>query len=73
MDLSDITPHDGDVFALSDGDNYLRAEFVETLGVDGVDHKIAWRLYDRLGRGVLVTEGEIALLAVLTSNYRAPQ
>lgn len=55
-------PVDGDVFALSQEENATKAEFVNTNG------RMAWRLYDRFGKGVLLTEEQMALLASLTTN-----
>jgi len=69
MDFSRKVPLDGEVYALSDKDGYLRAEFVETLGDDGAEERIAWRLYDRFGRWVLLTLEDITKICTLTNNY----
>jgi len=61
MDYDDKVPQDGEVYALSSIENNTRAEFVDTNG------KIAWRLYDRFGRGVLLLEEEIRLLTKLST------
>ena len=60
---------DGEVYALSSTDNPIRAEFVETLGDEGAEERIAWRLYDRFGRGVLLMINDISKLSMLTENY----
>ena len=70
MDFSDKVPMDGEVFLLSDGDYHVKAEFVDTKGSDGAERRVAWRLYDRLHRGVLITEAELKILCRLMSNYR---
>lgn len=62
MDHHDRIPQDGEVYALGTGGNHLRAEFVNTNG------RLAWRLYDRLGRGVLLTESELRILVRLSTN-----
>jgi len=69
MDLTNKVPKDGEVFALSDRGDTTRAEFIETSGAEGAHRKVAWRLYDRLGRGVVLTESEIVMLATLMKNY----
>lgn len=69
VNFNEKVPLDGEVYALSDRTGYTRAEFVETPGDNGADGRIAWRLYDRLGRGVLLTGEEIENLCYLTRNY----
>jgi len=69
MSQSENTPVDGEVYALSQREGYTRAEFVETEGEHGAPGRIAWRLCDRFGRGILLTEEEALLLSSLTLNY----
>lgn len=70
MDLYKKIPVDGEVYALSsDGENGIKAEFIETDGKSGADHRICWRLYDRFGRGILLTEESVINLCKLTTNY----
>lgn len=45
--------HDGDMIKLAAHENSLIVEFVNT-----PDRGIAWRMYDRLGRGVLLTHDQ---------------
>ena len=50
-------PHDGDLHALKPNDeDTTRAEFVDTNG------RRAWRLYNRVGYGVMITEPEMVVL-----------
>ena len=63
MDLH--IPRDGDVIRLSPHENATRAEFVDTGG------RLAWRLYDRHGKGILILEDEMRLLAKLIINALA--
>lgn len=58
-------PVDGEVFALSPDENATKAEFVSTRG------RIAWRLYDRHGKGVLLTEEQMRLMGSLIANALA--
>ncbi len=60
--MQNHTPQDGEVFALSPGDNTIRAEFVDS------DGRIAWRLYDRFGKGIMLTEEQMRLMACLIAN-----
>ena len=60
MDFNGKVPKDGEVFALNGGDNRVHAEFLNTNG------RIGWRLYDRFGRGILLTEEEIRKLVILS-------
>jgi len=60
-------PQDGEVFKLSSHENATTAEFVNTSG------RKAWRLYDRHGKGILLLEDEMRLLAKLISNALAEQ
>lgn len=70
MDLYNKVPQDKEVYALSPEDeNHIRAEFIETKGESGAECRICWRLYDRFGRGVLLTEEAVLNLCKLTSNY----
>jgi len=59
------TPQDGDVIRLSPHENATRAEFVNS------DGRIAWRLYDRHSKGILILEDEMKLLAKLINNALA--
>ena len=45
--------HDGDLFKLKDDENATKAEFVNTPG-----RGIAWRLYNRIGQGIVLTHEE---------------
>ena len=58
-------PQDGEVFKLSPHANATTAEFVDSSG------RIAWRLYDRHGKGILLLEDEMRLLAKLINNALA--
>jgi hypothetical protein len=69
VDFSDRTPKDGEVYALSERPEHTKAEFVETKGEHGAEMRIAWRLSDRFGRGILLTDEELANLCSLTKNY----
>ena len=69
MDFTEKIPEDGDVYALSNEENYIRAEFVESTGEVGAPSRIAWRLYDRHGKGILLTQKEMLRLCLLTNNY----
>lgn len=69
MDFSSKVPRDGEVYALSNGENSTRAEFVYTEGGEGARSRVAWRLYDRFGKGILLTEVEMLALCQLTNNY----
>lgn len=69
VDFNNKNPINGEVYALSNRPTHTRAEFVETPGSDGAEQRIAWRLYDRFGRGVLLTDEEIDNLCKLTRNY----
>ena len=60
MDFTGKVPQDGEVFALNSGENRVYAEFLNTKG------RIGWRIYDRFGRGVLITEEEIRKLVQLS-------
>jgi len=62
MDYDNKIPLDGEVYALSVGDNKTIAEFVNSNG------RIGWRLYDRFGRGILLLEEEIRLLTKLSTT-----
>jgi len=59
------TPQDGDTIKLSSGENAITAEFVNTNG------RLAWRLYDRHGKGIMLTEDEMRLLGALIANALA--
>jgi len=63
MDLH--IPRDGDVIRLSSHENAIKAEFVDS------DGRLAWRLYDRHGKGILILEDEMRLLAKLINNALA--
>lgn len=65
--MDNHVPYDGEVFKLSREEDATRAEFVNTNG------RIAWRLYDRHGRGVLLTKDEMRLLSTLTNNALADE
>jgi len=69
MDVTNKIPLDGEVYALSSEPYSIRAEFVETEGTEGAEARIAWRLYDRHDRGILLTEEAINTLCTLTENY----
>lgn len=69
MDYNSHIPKDGDVFALSGRLGHTRAELVYTPGKDGAEKRVAWRLYDRFGRGVLLTDNELQNLCKLMSNF----
>lgn len=69
VDFDNKVPSDGEVYALSTGPNHTRAEFIATKGGEGADSRVAWRLYDRLGRGILLTAEEVDRLCKLTKNY----
>ena len=60
MDFNEKVPKDKEVFALNSIDNRVYAEFLNTNG------RIGWRLYDRFGRGILITEEEIRKLVALS-------
>lgn len=62
MDFNQKIPQDGEVYALNSGDNIVYAEFLST------NSRIGWRLYDRLGRGILLTEEEIRKLVMLSQT-----
>jgi hypothetical protein len=68
-DFDQHTPKDAEVFALSQREDYPRAEFVVTLGADGAEHRVAWRIYDRHGKGLLLTDQEVRNLSKLQRNY----
>lgn len=67
--INNKVPKNGEVFALSSEKGHTRAEFVDTPGKNGANRRIAWRLYDRFGRGVLLTEEELNILCKLMRNY----
>ena len=69
MDFTNKIPEDGEVFALAEEENYIRAEFVESVGEVGAPNRIAWRLYDRHGKGILLSQKEMTRLCLLTNNY----
>ena len=71
VDFNEHTPQDGETYALSNRPEHTRAEFVETKGSEGAERRIAWRLYDRHGRGILLTDEELRNLAALQENYDA--
>lgn len=69
VDFNEHTPRDAEVYALSDRENYPRAEFVETKGEGGAERRVAWRIYDRHGKGLLLTDEEVRNLGNLQRNY----
>lgn len=69
VDFNKHVPVDAEVYALSDREHYMRAEFVETKGQEGAERRVAWRIYDRYGKGVLLTDEEVTNLGNLQRNY----
>ena len=56
--------HDGDLIKLAEDENATRVELVRTPG-----RGIAWRMYDRFGRGILLThEQAVAFLPILEES-----
>lgn len=73
MDFSSHVPKDGELFALSARDGHTRGEFIATPGSEGADRRVAWRLFDRYGRGILLTAEELKNLCSLMNNYKSKE
>ena len=63
MDFDDKIPQDGETFALSDEQDCIKAEFINSSG------RICWRLCNRIGQGIMLTEDELRRLILLSNNY----